>query len=255
MQDLTVTLVQPNQLWEDIQGNLDNYERLLSVVEETDLILLPELFQTSFTMNTDLAEEMSGRSIQWLLDCSKKNNAAIYTSLMIKEDGNYFNRAVFIQPDGLIECYDKRKTFGLAKEDEYFTAGDSEQIVSYKGWKFQLQVCYDLRFPEIARNRIDASGAAAYDVLLYVANWPKKRSAHWKALLSARAIENQSYVIGVNRVGTDGHDFSYSGDSMVIDALGSKSILTPRMEAVESFVIKNADLSQIREMLPFLKDR
>jgi len=255
MHDLTVTLVQANQLWEDISGNLENYERLLSTVEETDLILLPELFQTSFTMNTDLAENMSGPAIQWLLEHSKKKEAAIYTSLIIEEDGKFYNRGVFIQPDGLITCYDKRKTFGLAKEDEHFTAGESEQIVSYKGWKFQLQICYDLRFPEIARNRIDRSGYAAYDALLYVANWPEKRSSHWKSLLQARAIENQSYVIGVNRVGQDGHEFSYSGDSMVIDALGKLVEMKPSVELVKSIVINKTKLLQIREMLPFLKDR
>lgn len=255
MQDLIVTLVQSNQLWEDVSGNLENYERLLSKVEDTDLILLPELFQTSFTMNTALAETMSGLSIRWLLDCSKKKQAAIYTSIMIKEGENYYNRGVFIQPDGLITYYDKRKTFGLAKENESFTAGESEQIVSYKGWNFQLQICYDLRFPEMARNRVERSGDVAYDVLLYVANWPEKRSAHWKSLLQARAIENQTYVIGVNRVGRDGHDFSYSGDSRVVDPLGKIFDVQPSIETVQTTVINKTKLRQIREILPFLKDR
>lgn len=255
MHDLTVTLVQPNQLWEDVSGNLDNYERLLSKVENTDLILLPELFQTSFTMNTALAETMSGPSIHWLLACSKKKQAAIYTSLMIKESGKYYNRGVFIQPDGFITYYDKRKTFGLAKENESFAAGASEQIVSYKGWNFQLQICYDLRFPEMARNRVERSGDVAYDVLLYVANWPEKRSAHWKSLLQARAIENQTYVIGVNRVGIDGHNFSYSGDSRVIDPLGKTFEIQSSAETVQTTVINKIKLTQIREMLPFLKDR
>ncbi len=255
MQDLAITLVQPNQLWEDVRGNLDNYERLLTNENQSNLIVLPELFQTSFTMNTLLAEQMSGNSIQWLLQLSKQKSAAIYTSLIIEENGAFYNRGVFVQPNGLIECYDKRKTFGLAKEGDHFTSGNAEQIVNYKGWKLQLQICYDLRFPELVRNRISDSGEAAYDVILYVANWPEKRSNHWKSLLNARAIENQSFVIGVNRIGIDGNKHSYSGDSCLTDALGTTTGLSPNKEQVKTVVIKHRELAEIREMLPFLKDR
>ncbi|MDG1428306.1 MAG: nitrilase-related carbon-nitrogen hydrolase [Crocinitomicaceae bacterium] len=255
MQDLTITLVQPEQLWEDVSGNIENYEQLLSTSNNSDLIILPELFQTGFTMNLELAEKMSGRSIQWLLDTSKKKNAAIYTSLIIEEGGDFFNRGVFIQPDGKINWYDKRKTFGLAREGDFFSSGTKEQIIAYKGWKLQLQICYDLRFPELVRNRIDEHGETAYDVILYVANWPAKRAPHWRSLLNARAIENQCYIAAVNRVGIDGNGFNYSGDSSLTDALGNTYPLTPCKQEIKSFVIKYKDLAEIREMLPFLKDR
>lgn len=255
MQNLTVTLVQADQIWENIQANLDHYDELISKVEQTDLIVLPEMFQTAFSMNTSLAEDMNGPSIAWLKKTASEKNCAIYTSLMISENNAFYNRGVFVFPSGELATYDKRKTFGLANENDYFTAGEKEQIVSWKGWNIQLQICYDLRFPEICRNRITQNGEAAYDLILYVANWPEKRSAHWKALLKARAIENQSYLIGVNRVGVDANDFSYSGDSKVINALGEEIKLPPKLEICDSHVISKAELFKIREMLPFLRDR
>jgi len=160
-----------------------------------------------------------------------------------------------VKPDGSLSIYDKRKSFGLAKENEHFTAGKEEQIVSWRGWKIQLQICYDLRFPEIVRNRILDDGTAAYDLLLYVANWPEKRSSHWNALLKARAIENQCFVIGVNRVGKDANDFTYIGDSKVIDALGVESNVPAGVESCTNHVIKTEDLKNIRELLPILSDR
>lgn len=254
MQDLRVTLVQADQIWENAEENYKNYRKLLSGVE-TDLILLPEMFQTCFSMNTNLSEPYTNsESINWLKDLSQELDAAIYTSLMIEEEGKFYNRGVFVEPNGSVSNYDKRKTFGLAGEDRHFTKGDSETIVNYKDWKFQLQICYDLRFPEIVRNRI-ADNEIAYDVILYVANWPEKRSEHWKALLKARAIENQCYVIGVNRVGTDANGFTYSGDSRCIDSLGKEENLQASSEELHTAVIKKTDLGKTREMLPFLKDR
>ncbi|MDG1333317.1 MAG: nitrilase-related carbon-nitrogen hydrolase [Crocinitomicaceae bacterium] len=255
MRDLTITLVQADQIWENVQANLDHYESLLADIVTTDLIVLPEMFQTSFSMNTSLAETMDGKSISWLKKFASEKDCAIYTSLMISEGDTFYNRGVFVFPSGEIKTYDKRKTFGLAKENDYFTAGEKEQIVSWKGWNIQLQICYDLRFPEIVRNRIDKNGNPAYDLILYVANWPKKRSAHWNALLKARAIENQSYVVGVNRVGTDANGFDYSGNTQIADALGSVNSLTPEKEHVKSLVINRQELGSIREMLPFLLDR
>jgi predicted amidohydrolase len=255
MHDLTVTLVQADQIWEDVQANLDHYESLLSSIETTDLIVLPEMFQTAFSMNTSLAETMDGKSIAWLKKMAAQKDCAIYTSLMIAEGDQHYNRGIFVFPSGDFETYDKRKTFGLAKENEHFASGQNETIVSWKGWNIQLQICYDLRFPEIVRNRIDSTDSAAYDLIVYVANWPEKRSAHWKALLKARAIENQSYVVGVNRVGVDANDFGYSGDSQLIDALGNINALPRPTEEVESHVISKKELTKIREVLPFLSDR
>ncbi len=255
MRDLNITLVQADQIWENIPANLNHYDSFLSNIQSTDLIVLPEMFQTAFSMNTSLAEKMNGPSVSWLKKTAAEKDCAIYTSLMISEGDTVYNRGVFVFPSGDLSIYDKRKTFSLAKESDHITAGNEEQIVSWKGWNIQLQICYDLRFPEISRNRILENGNAAYDLILYVANWPEKRSTHWKALLKARAIENQSYVVGVNRVGTDANDFSYSGDSKLIDSLGAESILPSRVESFESHVINKDKLLKIREMLPFLCDR
>ena len=254
MQDLKVTLVQADQVWEDKQANFSNFERLLKDVE-TDLIVLPEMFQTGFTMNTSLAENSnSSPSIEWLKKIAKEKDAAIYTSLMIEEDGKTYNRGVFIQNNQSDIHYNKRKTFGLAREDDHIQAGNSETIVEYKGWKLQLQICYDLRFPEIVRNKILPNLLPAYDVIVYVANWPEKRSAHWNALLTARAIENQSFVIGVNRIGEDQNGLAYSGNSKMIDALGEEFSLEPSVECLKTFVLKIDELNQVRKSLPFLKD-
>jgi len=254
MQDLKVTLVQANQVWEDPTANFKNYERLLKEVADTDLIVLPEMFQTCFSMNLSLALPFENHpAIHWLEKCAKEKNAAFYTSLMVKDGEQYFNRGVFVTPSGLQATYDKRKTFGLANEDDYFAAGTQATIVHYKGWNLNLQICYDLRFPEISRNKI-TNQSATYDVLIYVANWPHKRSEHWKALLKARAIENQCFVVGVNRVGMDGMQFEYSGDSRLIDALGQVNLLEESEEMTQTFVMKRSELEEIREKLPFLKD-
>lgn len=255
MHDLTITLVQADQIWENVQANLDHYESLLSTVESTDLIILPEMFQTAYSMNTSLCETMDGPSILWLKKIAAQKDCAIYSSLMIREGNKHYNRGVFAFPSGEFETYDKRKTFSLAKENDHFASGQNERIVSWRGWNIQLQICYDLRFPEIVRNRIDENGTPAYDLIVYVANWPEKRSAHWDALLKARAIENQSYVVGVNRVGTDAKDFTYSGNSQIVDALGITTSLTPKKEIVQTHVITGTNLKKIREMLPFLSDR
>ena len=256
MQDLNVTLVQADQRWEDKQANLINYSHLLENVE-TDLIVLPEMFHTGFTMNVaTMSEDMENSiGIAWLKKLSKEKHAAIYTSLIIREGDKARNRGVFVEPSGKLTYYDKRKSFGLANEDRFFSSGNSETIVKYKGWGIQLQICYDLRFPEIVRNRIGSNQKPAYDVIIYVANWPEKRSLHWNALLAARAIENQCYVIGVNRVGKDANDLMYSGDSQLVDEQGTAHTLEKHKEEVVTFVIKSNDLQKTREILPFLKDR
>lgn len=255
MQDLRVTLVQANQKWEDKAANFENYSRLLDSVK-TDLIVLPEMFQTGFSMNTsEMAEDLeSSKSIEWLKQLAMEKECAVYTSLIINRDGKVYNEGVFVQQNQPISHYSKRKTFELAGENEHFASGNDETIVDYKGWNIQLQICYDLRFPEIVRNRMLPNQLPAYDVIIYVANWPEKRSIHWNTLLNARAIENQSYVIGVNRVGQDKKGLNYSGDSKLVNALGEDLKLEPGEECVRTFTLKMDDLSHIRKSHPFLKD-
>jgi omega-amidase len=257
MQDLRVALVQAHQVWEDKRANLSHFSALLAAIEQVDLILLPEMFQTGFSMNAEqLAEEMShSSSIKWLKELAFKKDAAVYTSLIVSEQGNFYNRGLFVQPNGTITAYDKRKTFGLAGEDLTYASGSDEKIVHYKDWNIQLQICYDLRFPEIVRNRMTSNQTAAYDLILYVANWPARRNEHWKALLKARAIENQSYVVAVNRIGEDANGLSYSGDSVVVDALGTVEFCDAGNEEVKIVTLTKENLNATRELLPFLKDR
>lgn len=256
MQNLTVTLVQAEQVWEDKAANLEHYEMLLKDVSDTELILLPEMFHTSFTMNAAVhAEKLSdGEGIYWLQRMAEAKQCCFYTSLIIEENDAFYNMGVFVRPDGKIETYAKRKTFGLAREDQHYASGDKEQIVELNRWKLQLQICYDLRFPEIVRNRM-IDEEPAYDAILYVANWPEKRSTHWKSLLQARAIENQCFVVGVNRVGKDGNGLVYSGDSGVYDPLGELDQLTPHKEQIKTIQLDVNVLKNTRSALPFLKDR
>jgi predicted amidohydrolase len=254
MQDLKVTLVQANQIWEDKLANFKNYSRLLKSIEHrTDLIILPEMFDTGFSMNIQLAESWENNSsLDYLIELAAEYNTAIYTSMMAKVEDTIFNRGVFVFPTGDVQTYDKRKSFGLGGEDKYYTSGNKETIVEFRGWKINLQICYDLRFPEIARN-YEVNRIPKYDLLLYVANWPAKRAEHWKSLLKARAIENQSYVIGVNRVGVDKNELIYSGDSICIDSLGELMVQLEN-ETVFTTTLSKLTLNNTRTSLPFLKD-
>jgi len=253
--DLKVVLVQANQIWEDKSANLSHYDELLASVNSADVILLPEMFHTGFSMNSaKLAEDIEhSEGIAWLRARAKAKKAAFFTSLIIKDHNKYFNRGVFVEPSGELFIYDKQKTFGLAGEDKFYSAGNKNTIVDYLGWKIQLQICYDLRFPELSRNRLTGH-ETAYDLLLYVANWPEKRRAHWQTLLKARAIENQSYVAAVNRVGLDGAGLTYTGDSVVINPLGEESICEAGVEEIKEIVLSKGELGAIRKALPFLKD-
>lgn len=256
MLDLRITLVQFDQIWEDISANYASIERLLQNLPETDVIVLPEMFHTGFSMNTNLAEEWNNNdALAVLRNWSIKLNAGIYTSFMVRENQHFFNRGVFVEPSSKISHYDKRRSFGLGGEDDVFTEGTSETIVEFKGWKFNLQICYDLRFPELIRNRIESSGEAAYDVLLYVANWPSKRLLHWNTLLQARAIENQCYTIGVNRTGIDGNQLTYSGSSAIYSGLGETLAELNDQESVQTVTLSKLDIQNLRIQLPFLKDR
>lgn len=255
MQDLRITLIQADQFWEDKKANLKHYEALLQSVSHTDLVLLPEMFQTGFSMNVAaLAEQMDNSpSIEWLKTQATEKKAAFYTSLIIEENDNYYNRGVFVEPSGQIHIYDKRKLFGMADESVYFHAGNKETIVEYLGWKINLQICYDLRFPENVRNG-EINGQAAYDLLLYVANWPERRIQHWSALLPARAIENQCYVAGLNRIGKDNTGLHYNGQSKLINLLGEEISNLSELESVNTVSISYSELKRLRENLPFLKD-
>lgn len=255
MRDLHITLIQADQIWEDKEANLRLYEDLLQEVTHTDLILLPEMFHTSFTMNSEaLAEKMEDSlGITWLKKQAQAKNAAFYTSLIIEEGGSYYNRGVFVEPSGSIHCYDKRKLFALAEEDHHFTAGNKETIVNYLGWKINLQICYDLRFPENCRN-YEENGVPHYDLLLYVANWPERRIAHWEVLLPARAIENQCYVAAVNRIGTDQKNLTYNGKSKIINVLGENISNLSHSKTIINQQISYKELFELRKSLPFLRD-
>ena len=256
MQDLNVTLIQLNQIWEDKKANYNKYETIFSQLKKTDLVILPEMFHTGFSMSVDLLAEdwENSEGVDFLKNWSSKLDCAFYTSLIIQEEQKFFNRGVFVSPDGKVNYYDKRKSFGLGGEDKFYTAGAKEVIVDWKGWKINLQICYDLRFPELIRNRLIDTNPA-YDVLVYVANWPEKRIAHWETLLNARAIENQCYVLGVNRVGIDGKDLVYNGGSKAITSLGeTKGAFSQNQEGFIQVNLDKTVLENARLQLPFLKD-
>lgn len=253
---LSVTLIQSNLYWEDKQANLDMFERKIDAVDNRmELVLLPEMFNTGFSMQPQkLAETMDGETVNWMKRMAATNRIILAGSLIIEEEGKYYNRLVWMQPDGNYGTYDKRHLFAHGGEDEAFSAGNKRLITSVKGWKILPLVCYDLRFPVWARQSPVEDGAAEYDVLVYVANWPEKRSRAWKTLLSARAIENQCYVVGVNRVGEDGKGIYHSGDSMVVDPMGE--VLYHKAHDEEEFTIQleKEKLIETRTKLPFLKD-
>ena len=252
MQDLKIVLIQIDLVWENPKQNKNNIDKKIDAIsEKIDLIILPEMFTTGFTMNPyDFAETMDGEVILWLKSVAKTKNTAITGSLIIKENGKYYNRLVFVFPSGEIQIYDKRHTFTFAGEDKVFTAGNNRLIIDYKGWKICPLICYDLRFPVWARN------VENYDVLLYVANWPKPRINAWNTLLKARAIENMCYCFGVNRVGVDSRGNTYTGNSSVYDSLGEKiSTIKPDIEAIEIVVLNKDLLIKNRREFQFLNDR
>ena len=223
----------------------------------TDLIVLPETFTTGFSMNPKFAENMNGTAVEWMKKTAQEKNCVLCGSLMIKEEGNFYNRLVWMPPNGDFLTYDKRHLFCISDEPKFFTAGTERLIVELNGWKICPLICYDLRFPVWARNVVGENthhSEPAYDVLLYVANWPERRNVAWKTLLPARAVENQAYVIGVNRVGVDEKNISHSGDSMVIDALGKTLYHKENEEDVFMIDLNYDELKTVREQLPFLND-
>lgn len=251
MSTLKITTFQSYLFWENIDKNLQNLGlRLNSIREKTDLIVLPEMFNTGFSMNPSrLAEEMGGKTMKWMHDQAKKFDCVVTGSLIIQEANKFYNRLIWMRPDGSYEQYDKRHLFGMGEEDKHYTAGTKKLFVELNGWKICPAICYDLRFPVWLRNKNEE-----YDLLLIVANWPERRSLHWRSLIPARAIENQAFVVAVNRVGHDGHEVFHSGDSMCIDPNGKVIYYKPNDEDLYTFTINKNDLIEARNNLPFLKD-
>lgn len=248
---MKIALIQSNLVWEDPVQNRTNFELKISEIKaEVDLIVLPEMFATGFTMRAAEAfETMQGETLQWLQKMAKQKNCAITGSLIIKENESFYNRLLFVFPTAEIEYYDKRHLFSLAGEHKVFTAGTEKKIIEYLGWKICLQICYDLRFPVFSRN------VENYDLLLYVANWPTVRTIAWDSLLRARAIENLSFVVAVNRVGLDGHKNEHIGHSQVIDFLGNYILSPQESEAVFILDLDKNSLLETREKLNFLNDK
>lgn len=242
--------------WEDKGANLDMLTQKIKAIEvPTEIIVLPEMFNTGFSMQPEkFAETMEGPTIDWMRRMSAEKRSIITGSMIIVEGGNYYNRLIWMLPNGQLGYYNKRHLFAFAGEDQFYTAGNKRLIASVKGWKINLQICYDLRFPVWARQQMNEAVDKEYDVLLYVANWPERRNHAWKTLLTARAIENQAFTIGVNRVGRDGNNISHSGDSMVVGPLGEVLYHCADDEDICHIVLQKEEIDNSRAHFPFWKD-
>ena len=266
---LTFTIIQTNLVWEDKALNLQLLEdKILNIQEKTEIVVLPEMFNTGFSMNPELlAETMDGDTVCWMKRIASKKKIILTGSLMIMENGKYYNRLIWMLPTGATGFYDKRHCFAFAGEHNHFTPGKKRIIAQVKSWKINLQICYDLRFPVWARQQIKTSDTEEltpagiihengheYDILLYVANWPERRNHAWKSLLMARAIENQCYVVAVNRVGTDGNGIYHSGDSMIINPLGEILYHKEHAEDITTVSLEKELLLNVRKTFPFQAD-
>ncbi|MFM7022895.1 MAG: amidohydrolase [Flavobacteriales bacterium] len=249
--ELNIALVQSNLAWENPEGNFAIFNAHLEKINNADLIVLPEMFSTGFSMEPQrLAESMQDKTMQWLTQKAKEKNCVITGSFIAEEKGKYYNRLIWMRADGSFESYDKRHLFRMAGENNQYSEGKKRLIVELKGWKICPLICYDLRFPVWSRNV-----KQEYDILLYIANWPAVRSHPWKSLLLARAIENQCYVLGLNRVGTDGKNLDYSGDSSIIDPLGKYvAEAVPGKEEIVTVTLNDELLEQCRKVFPVYMD-
>jgi len=247
---MKIALIQSSLFWENPIANRNYFEEQINAItEKVDLIVLPEMFTTGFTMNpSTVGETMQGETISWLQSFAIDKKSAITGSLIIEENNNFYNRLVFVFPSGEIQFYDKHHLFALAGEGKVYTSGTEKLIVDYLGWKICPLVCYDLRFPVFARNIED------YDVLLYVANWPKPRINAWDILLKARSVENMCYTIGVNRIGIDNNGYEYVGHSQVVDFLGNYILEPQETEGVFIIALNKEKLLETRKRLGFLND-
>ena len=251
MRNIKVTLIQAELIWEDIGANLSMFDALIDAIQDdTQLVVLPEMFTTGFTMNAvNLAQDMEGTSITWLRNKSRQTKVDIVGSIIASDSGKFFNRLIWVKPEGGIFTYDKRHLFRMAGEDNVYSAGNKNITIDMSGWRIRPFICYDLRFPIWTRN-IDN----AYDTAIFIANWPERRSSHWKLLLQARAIENQCYIIGVNRVGIDGNGHPYCGDSSVIDPWGNVLFHQHRDPCVKTIELSYDVLTKCRESFPAWMD-
>ena len=287
MSSLTITTIQTGVQWEDKSANLKRLaEHILAIQEPTELVVLPEMFSTGFSMRPEaLAERMDGPTLAWMQEIAARKKIILTGSIIVEEEGNYYNRLIWMLPNGQYGYYDKRHRFAYAGENEYYTAGHKRLIASVKGWKVLLLVCYDLRFPVWSRQtprqqeeqgspgepttadapadqteaqprspNAPAVPELEYDLLLYVANWPERRSHAWKTLLQARAIENQCFVAGVNRIGDDGNDIYHSGDTMIIDPLGEILYHAAAREEAFTLTLLKDELTRVRQRFPFWQD-
>ncbi len=247
-QELKVVLIQQDLQWEDKVANINLFDTCIkSLSAAADIIVLPEMFSTGFTMQAEVfAEEMSGRTIQKMQEWAKDSNAVICGSIIIKEDQKFFNRFIWVEPNGKIEKYDKAHLFRMGEEEQHYTRGSEQLLLNYKGWKIAPFVCYDLRFPVWLRR----TEKFDFDLMIFVANWPERRSKHWDLLLQARAVENQSYVLAVNRIGNDGKQIYHSGNSAVIDPLGNIVFKLEHEAMVKEIVLSKASLDNYRESFP-----
>jgi omega-amidase len=250
--ELKIIGIQAALVWENPKQNIAFFEeKIKSLENDADLIVLPEMFTTGFTMNPEkIAEKMTGFSVSWMQKIAKEKQMAICGSLVISDFNKFYNRFVFVHPSGEIETYNKKHSFTLAGEDKVYTSGTKKIIIEYKGWKICPLICYDLRFPVWARN------IENYDLLIYIANWPVARVSAWDTLLKARAIENMSYVVGVNRTGKDANNYEYSGNSLLIDYLGKElSSLEKNELGIVTATLVKSDQDKIRKKLGFLTDK
>lgn len=253
MSTLSVTVIQTPLFWEDKKANLQMLEKKIESVSNTEIIVLPEMFSTGFSMQPEsLAETMDGDTMQWMKQIAAKRRVILTGSIIISENGHYYNRLIWMLPNGTFGFYDKRHLFSFAGEDKRYTPGNKRLIASVKGWKINPQVCYDLRFPVWARQ--SPHDEPEYDLLIYVANWPQRRNLAWKTLLQARAIENQCYVVGVNRIGNDADSIYHSGDSMIIDPLGNLLYHKEEIADIHTATLDKKVLEEIRQKFPFWKD-
>ena len=259
MSSLTVTLIQTSLHWENKAANLAMFsEKIASINTSPQVIILPEMFSTGFTMQPEVfAETMDGETVNWMKKTAVEKRAILTGSIAAKENDRYYNRLIWMLPNGQFGYYDKRHLFAYAGEDSHYTPGTKRLITSVNNWKINMQVCYDLRFPVWARQQViagDGNKIPEYDLLIYVANWPERRNHAWKTLLQARAIENQCYVIGVNRIGNDGNDIYHSGNSMVISPVGEVLYHHAHEEDIFTITLQKELLNETRTRFPFWKD-
>jgi omega-amidase len=255
MQDLNITLIQTDLHWQNPEANRSMLEeKIWTIKDKTDVIVLPEMFSTGFTMNpAPVAEVMNLHSFKWMKQMATQTGAIVTGSYIVKDKDHFYNRLIWMQPDGHFFQYDKRHLFRMAGEHEKYAPGKDRLIVEWKGWKICPMICYDLRFPVWSRNVVfgnTTSKEPAYDLLLYVANWPEVRIHAWDQLLAARAIENLSYVAAVNRVGKDGNDISHNGHSTILSFKGEKLAFNEGENCILNVVLSKNELMNFREKFP-----